>query len=165
MIARDKYGQGHFSPQVWRQCNKALQAIRISSRGTAIAKPLPPPGAPHTSRTGMKGLLEANVLLKWPSQVVLSLRNLKSLLAILIGQWSYEYFAGLMAPTFLKRSVDSLSGTITQAGVNACVAALAWSGVCRVVNSIAREAQGPIFTPVAQVCLALQHIPRAVFIN
>lgn len=60
-------------------------------------------------------------------------------------------YAGLLAPTFLKRSVDALSGTITQTAVNACVAALAWSGVCRVVNSIAREAQGPIFTPVAQV--------------
>lgn len=56
-----------------------------------------------------------------------------------------------MAPTFLKRSVDALSGTITQTAVNACVAALAWSGVCRVINSVAREAQGPIFTPVAQV--------------
>lgn len=62
-------------------------------------------------------------------------------------------FAGLLAPTFLKKAVDALSGTITQAAVNACVAALAWSGFCRVINSVAREAQGPIFTPVAQVGL------------
>lgn len=56
-----------------------------------------------------------------------------------------------MAPIFMKKSVDALGGTITQSAVNACVMALLWSGVCRVINSVAREAQGPIFTPVAQV--------------
>ena len=65
---------------------------------------------------------------------------------------------GLMAPLFMKRSVDALSGTITQLAVRASVLALLWSGACRVVNSVAREAQGPIFTPVAQVWHSPSHL-------
>ena len=65
---------------------------------------------------------------------------------------------GLMAPLFMKRSVDALSGTITQLAVQASVLSLLWSGACRVVNSVAREAQGPIFTPVAQVWRSPSHL-------
>ena len=59
-----------------------------------------------------------------------------------------------MAPLFLKGAIDALGGaSITQAAVNASIVALLWSGACRVVNSLAKEAQGPIFTPVSQVSL------------
>ena len=59
--------------------------------------------------------------------------------------------AGLAAPVFLKQAIDALGVGPTQAAVNAAVAALLISGACRVLNSLAKEAQGPIFTPVSQV--------------
>ena len=57
---------------------------------------------------------------------------------------------GLAAPVFLKRAIDALGATPTQAAVHAAVIALLLSGACRVLNSLAKEAQGPLFTPVSQ---------------
>lgn len=74
---------------------------------------------------------------------------------------SFSAHTGLLAPVFMKRSVDALSGAISRVGVRACVIALLSSGLCRVVNSVAREAQGPVFTPVAQVSLLLAPEMRA----
>ena len=59
--------------------------------------------------------------------------------------------AGLMAPLYFKRAVDSLAGRATHAASIAAVTALAWSGACRVVNGLAKEIQHPVFTPVSQV--------------
>ncbi|KAK9836126.1 hypothetical protein WJX81_003499 [Elliptochloris bilobata] len=58
--------------------------------------------------------------------------------------------AGLATPMYLKRAVDALGGVVTDAGVRACAMALLASGACRVVNSLTKELQGPIFTPVSQ---------------
>jgi hypothetical protein len=55
-----------------------------------------------------------------------------------------------MAPILLKRAVDALGGVISQEAVNLTVKALLLSGGCRILNSLAKEAQGPTFTPVAQ---------------
>lgn len=57
---------------------------------------------------------------------------------------------GLAAPVFLKQAIDALGATPTQAAVHAAVIALLLSGACRVLNSLAKEAQGPLFTPVSQ---------------
>lgn len=60
--------------------------------------------------------------------------------------------AGLVAPIFLKKAIDALGGsTITQAAVHASIVALLWSGACRVLSTLAKEIQGPVFTPVSQV--------------
>ena len=55
-----------------------------------------------------------------------------------------------MAPILLKRAVDGLGGVVNQAAVDLTVRALLLSGACRILNSLAKEAQGPTFTPVAQ---------------
>lgn len=60
-------------------------------------------------------------------------------------------FTGILAPIYLKRAVDALGGIVNQAAVNRTVIALVLSGACRVLNSLAKELQGPCFTPVAQV--------------
>ena len=57
---------------------------------------------------------------------------------------------GLMAPILLKRAVDALGGVVNQEAVNLTVRALLLSGACRILTSLAKEAQGPTFTPVAQ---------------
>ena len=57
--------------------------------------------------------------------------------------------AGLMAPLYFKKAVDSLA-TQTHVAAQAAVMALLWSGGCRIVNGLAKELQHPIFTPVAQ---------------
>ena len=51
---------------------------------------------------------------------------------------------------YLKRAVDALGGVVTEAGVRACALALLASGACRIANSVAKELQGPVFTPVSQ---------------
>ena len=52
----------------------------------------------------------------------------------------------------LKQAIDALGGSSpTQAAVRAACVALLMSGACRVLNSLAKEAQGPLFTPVSQV--------------
>ena len=56
---------------------------------------------------------------------------------------------------YLKRAVDALGGVVTEAGVRACAVALLASGACRVANSLTKELQGPIFTPVSQA----GHVP------
>ena len=59
---------------------------------------------------------------------------------------------GLMGPLFLKHSVDALSGNpVTHRAALAATSALLVWGFCRGLNSVAKELQGPIFTPVAQV--------------
>lgn len=63
--------------------------------------------------------------------------------------------AGLMAPIYLKRAVDALGGTVNESAVMTTVYALLLSGACRILCSLAKEAQGPCFTPIAQV--VLQH--------
>ena len=70
-----------------------------------------------------------------------------------------SYCAGIYAPICLKKAVDALGGVVNQAAVHRTVQALLLSGVCRVFNTLAKEAQGPMFTPVAQVCLHLSHWP------
>ena len=78
--------------------------------------------------------------------------RLDGLIATTSGHW----LAGLMAPIYLKSAIDALGGSsISQAAVHASIAALLWSGACRVVNTLAKELQGPIFTPVSQVCVNL----------
>lgn len=60
--------------------------------------------------------------------------------------------AGLASPFYFKRAVDALSsggGTATVA--SAAAAALVLTGLCRAVSGIAKEMQGPVFAPVAQV--------------
>ena len=52
---------------------------------------------------------------------------------------------------FLKQAIDALGGGSTAQGMQAAVAALLISGACRIVSSLAKEAQGPLFTPVSQV--------------
>ena len=58
---------------------------------------------------------------------------------------------GTMAPIYLKRAVDALGGVVNDVAVQKTVAALLISGLCRIANTLAKEAQGPMFTPVAQV--------------
>jgi len=64
--------------------------------------------------------------------------------------------AGIYAPICLKKAVDALGGVVNQAAVHRTVQALLLSGACRVANSLAKEAQGPMFTPIAQVWHPLQ---------
>lgn len=59
---------------------------------------------------------------------------------------------GIYAPICLKKAVDALGGVVNQAAVNRTVQALLVAGACRIANSLAKEAQGPMFTPIAQVC-------------
>lgn len=71
--------------------------------------------------------------------------------------------AGIYAPICLKKAVDALGGVVNQAAVHCTVQALLLSGLCRVANTLAKEAQGPIFTPIAQVlpspsCILLQAV-------
>ena len=58
---------------------------------------------------------------------------------------------GIYAPICLKKAVDALGGVVNQAAVHRTVQALLVSGACRIANSLAKEAQGPMFTPIAQV--------------
>ena len=58
---------------------------------------------------------------------------------------------GIYAPICLKKAVDALGGVVNQAAVHRTVQALLISGACRIANSLAKEAQGPMFTPIAQV--------------
>ena len=69
-----------------------------------------------------------------------------------------RYCAGIYAPICLKKAVDALGGVVNQAAVHRTVQALLLSGLCRVFNTLAKEAQGPMFTPVAQVRLPLSHL-------
>ncbi len=58
--------------------------------------------------------------------------------------------AGLLAPVYFKHAVDAM-GTRGGAAITAAVAALLTSGLCRIVNGVAKELQHPFFTPVSQV--------------
>ncbi len=67
--------------------------------------------------------------------------------------------AGLMAPLYFKQAVDALS-TTGQAAVSLSLAggvvplattAIAFHGLARAINSLAKESQAIIFTPVAQL--------------
>jgi hypothetical protein len=60
---------------------------------------------------------------------------------------------GILAPIYLKQAVDALGGAVNEAAVRRTVHALILSGVCRILCSLAKEMQGPCFTPVAQVCM------------
>ena len=51
--------------------------------------------------------------------------------------------------------MDALGGVVNQAAVHRTVQALLVAGACRIANSLAKEAQGPMFTPIAQVCPGL----------
>jgi hypothetical protein len=73
------------------------------------------------------------------------------------GLETWDHVAGLAAPVYLKKAVDALGGAvISRTALNACVAALLLSGACRIFNGITKELQGPVFTPVAQVCISEQ---------
>lgn len=51
---------------------------------------------------------------------------------------------------YFKYAVDAL-GSKGQSAISLAVAALLTSGLCRVVNGVAKELQHPFFTPVSQV--------------
>lgn len=55
--------------------------------------------------------------------------------------------AGLLAPVYFKHAVDAMG----QGAVQMTVAALLTSGLCRIVNGVAKEIQHPCFTPISQV--------------
>lgn len=57
--------------------------------------------------------------------------------------------AGLMAPLYFKQAVDALSTTINP--IPLATAAIAFHGLARAINSLAKESQAIIFTPVAQL--------------
>jgi hypothetical protein len=59
--------------------------------------------------------------------------------------------AGILAPLFSKQAVDALSGALTHRAAIAATTALLVGGLCKVCNAVAKELQGPVFTPVAQV--------------
>lgn len=54
---------------------------------------------------------------------------------------------GLLAPVYFKHAVDAMG----QNAVQMTIAALLTSGLCRVVNGVAKEIQHPCFTPISQV--------------
>ncbi len=56
--------------------------------------------------------------------------------------------AGLMAPLYFKQAVDALSVT---GAMPLATAAIAFHGLARAINSLAKESQAIIFTPVAQL--------------
>lgn len=58
-------------------------------------------------------------------------------------------FAGLMAPLLLKNAVEA----VTASKIGVAVQALLVAGLYRLISGIAKEAQTPIFTPIAQVHL------------
>ena len=55
--------------------------------------------------------------------------------------------AGLLAPVYFKYSVDAMG----RSAVSATIAALLTSGLCRIINGVAKEIQHPCFTPISQV--------------
>lgn len=57
------------------------------------------------------------------------------------------FIAGLLAPVYFKHAVDAMG----QNAVQMTIAALLTSGLCRVVNGVAKEIQHPCFTPISQV--------------
>lgn len=59
--------------------------------------------------------------------------------------------AGLLAPMYFSRAVDSLAAGATPLALQAAGGALVVSGVCRAVSGLAKELQHPTFTPVSQV--------------
>ena len=67
---------------------------------------------------------------------------------------------------YFKHAVDAM-GTRGGAAVTAAVAALLTSGLCRIVNGVAKELQHPFFTPVSQVSLPAspRHAPRTLLVT
>jgi hypothetical protein len=64
--------------------------------------------------------------------------------------WIAQY-VGLLAPVYFKHAVDAMG----QNAVQMTIAALLTSGLCRVINGVAKEIQHPCFTPISQVGHAL----------
>jgi ABC-type transport system involved in Fe-S cluster assembly fused permease/ATPase subunit len=77
--------------------------------------------------------------------------------------------AGLLAPLYFKQAVDALSTSATSsaapiASISIVSSALVFHGIARAVNSLAKESQAIVFTPVAQLAgrrisfYALSHV-------
>lgn len=115
--------------------------------------PAPPPLPPTPSSTALKDVLPYLVRIAI-TDTTATWRILTAAALLIVSK-----VTGLLAPLFLKHSVDALStttpspaiaGTVThRAAVAATSALLVW-GLCRALNSVAKELQGPVFTPVAQ---------------
>jgi ABC-type transport system involved in Fe-S cluster assembly fused permease/ATPase subunit len=74
--------------------------------------------------------------------------------------------AGLLAPLYFKQAVDLLSATPAApvASLSIITSALVFHGIARAINSLAKESQAVIFTPISQLAgrrisfYALSHV-------
>lgn len=62
---------------------------------------------------------------------------------------------------YFKHAVDAM-GSRNGAAITAAVAALLTSGLCRIVNGVAKELQHPFFTPVSQARSGGAAIDRSI---
>lgn len=100
--------------------------------------PLPLPPTPKSS----------NFMDVFPylAKLALSEKTLYWRLAAALALMVLSKVAGLMAPVYFKNAVDAMG----KSAVPATVAALLTSGLCRIVNGVAKEIQHPCFTPISQ---------------
>ena len=115
-----------------------------------LPRPLPPPPPPTTATASLRPTLAflAATALADPG---LAWRTAGAAALIMLSK-----VAGLAAPLELKAAVDALGGAGAGGGggspaaVQAALRAIALFSAARLVSALAREAKGPLFTPVAQ---------------
>lgn len=100
-----------------------------------------PPALPPTPKSS--SLLD---VFPYLARLALSERSLYWRLALALFLMVASKVAGLLAPVYFKHAVDAMG----QNAVQMTVAALLTSGLCRVVNGVAKEIQHPCFTPISQ---------------
>jgi len=103
-----------------------------------VPAPLELPPTPKSS-----GLMD---VFPYLAKLALSEKTLYWRLAGALALMVISKVAGLMAPMYFKHAVDAMGHSAVQASV----AALLTSGMCRIVNGVAKEIQHPCFTPISQ---------------
>lgn len=155
--SRHLFAIGHKRAPPFRHARRRWQPVEAFATPSAISVddavarlagrlPAPPPLPPTPTQSTVTAILP--FLLKVAVFDKAATWRIVTASALLL----VSKVTGLMAPLFLKHSVDALGGNPVshRAALAATSALLIW-GLCRALNSVAKELQGPVFTPVAQV--------------
>jgi ABC-type transport system involved in Fe-S cluster assembly fused permease/ATPase subunit len=113
---------------------------------------VPPGHAPPAPLPPVPAAATLGAVLPYLGALALGERHLWWRVAAALAALIASKCAGLAAPMFFKDAVDAMAAGAGPAGgaPAAAAAALAAAGACRALAALAKEAQSPLFTPVAQ---------------
>ena len=161
-MTREEQAHGDVHPNVKRMTAKFMSPLIAGTPSSSLSS------SSHSPTFQIPASSELVDVLPFLGRLALVDSQLVWRMLLAFGLVIVSKAAGLLAPLYFKQAVDALSLSTAASAAASTVplvtAALFFHGVARAINSLAKESQAIVFTPVAQLAgrrisfYALSHV-------